>query len=368
MFTSIFIYTLLYIFFYLSTYPLGVSVGRKSTDSGFITISLLFVCILILGLRYNVGTDYLSYERLFYQTDKRTLEVFYQILSNIFFRLNLPYWCMTIVVETIKILLSQRLICRVFPKINKKLFWFFFFTTSFLFQSLNIQRHALATLCFLQGITGIKDRKFSIYLFWILIGAGFHYSILLMLFFYPLCLLYLRFSQKKLITIYFLFLISFIFNEVVSNLLLDLFFFLMQFTPYAHYGTLLFSWDLPTERGIGKLVRFTVFSIVFLFRKKLNREYGQDFDILFFFTFIGNTLSNLFSHSMLLFRLFFPFITCNIMLYSILFDSLKQYKKYLPQLLYYGGLILFILYFTGQIISSNNLSSPYQFIFWKYNL
>ena len=93
----------------------------------------------------------------------------------------------------------------------------------------------------------------------------------------------------------------------------------MQFTPYSRYGTLLFSWDLPTERGIGKVVRFVVFSIVFLFRKRLNKQYGKDFDILFFFAFIGNTLSNLFSHSMLLFRLFFPFITCNIMLYSILF-------------------------------------------------
>lgn len=368
MFTSIFIYTLLYIFFYLSTYPLGVSVGRKSTDSGFITISLLFVCILILGLRYNVGTDYLSYERLFYQTDKRTLEVFYQILSNIFFRLNLPYWCMTIVVETIKILLSRRLIYYVFPHINKKLFWFFFFTTSFLFQSLNIQRHALATLFFLQGIIGIKNRNFFIYLFWILIGAGFHYSILLMLLLYPICLLYLSFSQRKLIILYIFFLISFLFDEVISKLLLDLFFYLMQFTPYSRYGTLLFSWDLPTERGIGKVVRFVVFSIVFLFRKRLNKQYGKDFDILFFFAFIGNTLSNLFSHSMLLFRLFFPFITCNIMLYSILFDSLKQKKKYLSQLLYYGGLTLFILYFIGQIISSNNLSSPYQFVFWKYNL
>lgn len=365
---SFFIYTFLMFSFFMSTLPIVRYEKNKTVNIGIVRIFCFIICIFILGLRYNVGTDYLAYERLFYQTDKRTLEVFYQVLSNIFFRLNLPYWCMTIVVETIKILLSQRLICRVFPKINKKLFWFFFFTTSFLFQSLNIQRHALATLCFLQGITGIKDRKFSIYLFWILIGAGFHYSILLMLFLYPLCLLYLRFSQKKVITIYFLFLISFIFNEVVSNLLLDFFFFLMQFTPYAHYGTLLFSWDMPTERGIGKLVRFTVFSIVFLFRKKLNREYGQDFDIVFFLCFIGNTLSNMFSHSMLLFRLFFPFITCNIMLYSILFNSLKHYKKYIPQLLYYGGLTLFILYFIGQIFSSNNLSSPFQFIFWKYSV
>ena len=360
---SILVYSTIFTLLLLSTYRLSNKAGIDECYNHPFHVLFLFFCILILGLRYNVGTDYFSYQNLFYQADIRKLEPLYALFNSLILKLNLPYWCMTIVVETIKILLSQRLICRVFPKINKRLFWFFFFTTSFLFQSLNIQRHALATLCFLQGITGIKDRKFFIYLFWILIGAGFHYSILLMLFFYPLCLLYLRFSQKKLITIYFLFLISFIFNEVVSNLLLDLFFFLMQFTPYSHYGTLLFSWDMPTERGIGKLVRFIVFSIVFLFRKKLNREYRQDFDIVFFLCFIGNTLSNMFSHSMLLFRLFFPFITCNIMLYSFLFDFLKQYKKYIPQFLYYAGLVLFILYFIGQILSSNNNCSPYQFVF-----
>lgn len=360
---SILTYSSIFVLFLLSTYKISNTVSIDRCCNRIFHGFSLFVCILILGLRYNVGTDYLSYERLFYQTDKRTLEVFYQTLSDIFFKLNLPYWCMTVVIETIKILLSQRLICKVFPRINKKLFWFFFFTTSFLFQSLNIQRHALATLCFLQGMNGIKNRNFFIYLFWILIGAGFHYSILLMIFLYPICLFYLSFPQGKLIIMYVLFVISFIFNEVVSKLLLDLLFFLMQFTPYAHYGSLLFSWDLPSERGIGKVVRFVVFSIAFLFRKKLNREYRQDFDVIFFLSFIGNTLSNMFSYSMLLFRLFFPFITCNIILYSFLFDLLRHYKKYIPQLLYYGGLALFVLYCIGQILSSNNNCSPYQFVF-----
>ena len=66
----------------------------------------IMVLSLVLGLRYNIGTDYLAYEEI-YDTQNADLlwnilneriEPLYQIVNHMPFLFGLPYYCMSILV------------------------------------------------------------------------------------------------------------------------------------------------------------------------------------------------------------------------------------------------------------------------------
>ena len=334
------------------------------------TIQCFFivVCILIFGLRYNVGTDYPTYENIFYKKTinyGQHLELIFSFLNNFLSDLGLPYFVMTIVIECIKFLLIWRLLYTTKLFINKRLFYFFYFVSSFLFLSLNIQRHSVAVLFFMQAIPALHEKKIIHYILWIVVGAGFHYSILILLPFYFIYRSFLHISDKKYCFMLIIFVSSFIFQKNFYILIGNIVYTLMQFTPYGRFGTLLFSWNIETTKGIGALIRFLVFLFIFIYRKPLYAQYGGNFEVLFFLAFVGNFLSNIFSASILLSRLYFPFVSCNIILYTYFFEYMKRKRTYFLLICYYSGLVLFILYFIGQIYTGTNRCSPFQFVFYK---
>ena len=66
----------------------------------------IIVLSLVLGLRYNVGTDYLAYKEiydtqnsdLFWNIVNERIEPLYQIINHIPFLFGLPYYYMSILV------------------------------------------------------------------------------------------------------------------------------------------------------------------------------------------------------------------------------------------------------------------------------
>ena len=369
MLVTIFIYSFALLCLFLSSYKvrsakLGVSiVGERTIQCFFIVI-----CMLIFGLRYNVGTDYPTYENIFYNKTinyEQHLELIFSFLNDFLSNLGLPYFVMTITIECIKFLLISRLLYTIKPSINRPLFYFFYFVSSFLFLSLNIQRHAVATLFFMQAIPALHEKKFRHYILWIVAGAGFHYSILILLPFYFIYRFFLCISNKKYFFMFIIFVSSFIFQKNFYMLISNIVFTLMKFTPYGHFGSLLFSWNIETTKGFGALIRFLVFLFIFIYRKPLCAQYGECFEALFFLAFIGNFLSNMFSASILLSRLYFPFVSCNIILYTYFFEYMKRKQTYFLLICYYAGLVLFVLYFIGQIYTGTSQCSPFQFVFYK---
>lgn len=375
MFSAIFIYLSMLLLCLVSTLPVYSHTKLdipKKIDTIFFGIVLIITVSFVFGLRYDVGTDYKAYEAMYYDNssiqDRNTsLEFLYAVFSNFFICLGLPYWCFTIFIEILRFILFFIFIRRKdFQKINLKLLYFFYFTTSFLFLALNIQRHAIAVILFFFSTRYIINRKIVKFLLWIFLAAGFHYSIILMIPFYFVYNIYKKLPQTKYLFMFIVFVLSFIFAKQFSSFFLYIASGLMSFTPYKHYGSLIETWNIETSHGFGVIVRFCMTVLVFFYHKKINKKFNHIFDFLFFMSFIGNFLSNFFSDNILLIRLIFPFISLNIFLWSILFQFFYEEKSnLLLRLFFYSGVFLFIIYFVGQILSSNSNCSPWHFVFNK---
>lgn len=107
-------------FFVSSVSCRSLSSYAFSKKSKLVYVIPIIVLSLVLGLRYNVGTDYLAYKEiydtqnsdLFWNIVNERIEPLYQIINHIPFLFGLPYYYMSILVCFIMFSLFYHFFCK----------------------------------------------------------------------------------------------------------------------------------------------------------------------------------------------------------------------------------------------------------------
>ena len=176
-----FVYTLLLVIMVLSFSMINTYQAAKIKP-----IILGFSIILfslVLGLRYDVGTDYLGYKEDFLAGNER-FEVGYSLVCDLFRTIGFDYPSIFIFSVFIQFLFFY-----LGVKDNKRILpWavFFYFTTLHLFLSLNVIRQTIAFSIFIYAVKFINNKSFPRYLLWCLIASTFHKSAIILIPFYLL--------------------------------------------------------------------------------------------------------------------------------------------------------------------------------------
>ncbi|MFW6008541.1 MAG: EpsG family protein [Nanoarchaeota archaeon] len=376
---SYFIYIFLLIIVLLFTY-FGILLDKPNNFSIefsinkhlniFHIVALIFITVIV-GFRYEVGTDWEVYKDWFayfkqnpqISFQDQFMEPGYFYINRWFADLGLDYTSVFLLIG----FFSWFFIFKSVPNIILPVVLFFLFTDQYFFWSLNGVRQFFAIAVFLFAIKFVISRNFFYYLLFILIGALFHVSILLLIpiYFIPFHKIYnqkiwiiaftisLFFTQSQFLIIHF------------QNFIIDA----MEQVPVVgkyvkYFETEHYEIQSLKGTGLGFVFRIFVTYFILIFSKKVVASFPKT-KIYFGLYFIGAIISNLFFMIQIIGRFnHYLLILRAIVLALIIYKLLKDNKT--PALSY--GIVgifcwLYFILFLVDIYRSANLCSPYQFNF-----
>lgn len=309
-----------------------------------------FLVIVVVGIflcfGYMSGSDWRGYEELYNSIDTNnpfefiTCEYGYYFYMFIFRLLNIDFWTFFILTKIILYLIS---ISYILKYQNKNFYLTLSFFISFFGLSLfidNPMRTLIAASIYLFSIKYIEKRDLKRYLLVVVFASLFHITVLIML---PLYwLVNLNFKTRSIIITYIAInILLWVFNGYFRAL-----FSIQSGIPYidsrlAFYFSDDSSGTIYSENRIislGLLVRFLLFTILVLSRKKIVDKYGNVFFNLAVFSFFFHRLGiSIPIFGRFLFYISIPFCISMIDLKNSF--TLKSRKLYLV-------FLLFIIFFT----------------------
>lgn len=326
----------------------------------------VFIISLIIGLRYDVGVDYLAYKRLYETCFTGTLEeswvnleFLYAIISYCCYKLGMPYYVLFMIMAFIPFYFYYKSFDRfryLFPFATYCLI-----ALGILFWYFNIQRQATAFFILLYSVNFIVKKQFWFFLLYCLIAAGFHIS---SIYFIPCFLLYFL-PWRRLCSSFFL-IVIYILTWVFSSQLQHLLFWMI--TPflsgkYANYLGVMNEWEMKGGSGIGLFLLHLVDMILIINSSVLFYKYKQErFDIYFRIYFVGTIVANIAGVNMLLSRLPFCFTSMKIIVagfFMFYVLSIWQYSGFFKSKLSF----IILMIFTALLLGANIMNTPYNFVF-----
>lgn len=355
-------------------YP-AISVGRLNgkNDCTHILVNRIFYYLvpisllsLIIGLRYDVGVDYLAYKEIYetrfggsFDESWEKIEFLYAVISYCCYKLGMPYYILFIIMAFIPFYFYYKSFNRfryLFP-----LATYCLIALGILFWYFNIQRQATAFFILLYSVNFVVKKQFWIFLLYCLIAAGFHVS---SIYFIPCFLLY--FLPRRQLFSPFLLVFIYIFTWIFSAHLQHFLFGMI--TPflsgrYATYLEVMEKWEMGGGSGIGLLILHLVDIILILNSSVLFWKYKHErFDIYFRIYFIGIIVSNIAGINMLLSRLPFCFTSMKIIIASFFMFHVLSMWRYNSSICTKLSFIILTI-FTVLLLGANIMNTPYNFVF-----
>lgn len=322
-----------------------------------------------LGLRYDVGVDYLSYESIYKGqsdnlVDNLNLEPIYALISFILSQLHAPYYAITCIVSFISFIFFFK----SFKNYSYLRNWgfLFLFITGTLFIYLNLQRQAVAFFIFLYAIQYIQKQSFFKYAFWILIAMGFHFSaaILFPLYFIGKIKKYILDKLSVQLSLYFF---IFILRSKLEILLIQIIF-LFAPSRYAGYGNRLLNWRIGTGSGLALLLSHTLDLLNIILFYIINAQNPNEKNKLLTIQriwFIGVYLELIFETNMVLSRIAIYMTSLKIILLAYICHHISNTWKSqngIVVILTFFLIVFYVIYFIFSIKNGVHACSPYQFV------
>lgn len=356
----------------LMIYPLSSGLGCENKNGIFLCNKIVsyvvpvLILTIVLGMRYNVGVDYLRYEEIYDTQSFQSshVEPLYAFLSSVLFKLNMPYYVLTCIINCFCFILFFKTF-DLFPGLRA---WGFIFLliTGTLFVFLNTQRQAITFFLCLYSIRFIQTKSFAKYLLLILVASGFHYTSILLL---PL---YFIANVKKCILDKILWrLCLFIFCFLFSNHIKDLIFrIVIAFAPskYAGYGKRILNWEINLGSGNGMLLLHFMDFLTIIILNIVNKQQAIKNNILIAVQriwLIGTYLDIVFEGNMLLSRIPICMTAFKIIVLAYISNHVfTTYKKQKGNFVIFVLIlvILYVVYFVFLIKNGSSLCAPYQFV------
>lgn len=344
-----------------------------NSNYSIITFFSVLIFSIIIGLRFNVGGDYISYHDYFNSLDisrfenSTHTEFGYFILMYIIKYLELPFYFLFITTSFIQIIGIYK-----WAKNYKFLLgWiiFYYFTSLYLFESMNIIRQAMAFSIILYSTIFIISSRLLPFVISIIIAALFHKSAIIFLpfyFFFKYDFIKNKYLQVALV------LASTIFVNPVLESFFNYFETLTIFLNYETYSNAgnrsdLFIQNNSNGYSLGYYFNLSVNLIIILYSDKLKhffREYYyKGYHNMFLIAALFSTISIL-SNSILIYRIFFYFNSFRFVVLSFLCYYLFSNRNKMFN--YFVGIIIaisFVFFFISAISKGASWSSPFQFVF-----
>lgn len=332
------------------------------------TIIPIALFSLIIGLRYDVGVDYLNYLELYkYGANfdkKEYIEPVYLFFNEIFKSLNLHYSSIFIFSSFLIITFiyaGSRGFYFILPQII-----YFIFTTGFIFHSMNIIRFSIGFSIFYFALSYINKKKIFNYMLLSILAVGFHKSFILTLPMYFI-LRYDLFQNKKIQ--YLLIITSNIVGQYLIGYLLDYTSVVMAKIGYQNYlsNADLYIRDIEiAKKGYGLLNLATLIIVICIihYSDKLKSNFNKNGFIIYYNLFIiGQLLFPIVSGNIIFERLIYLFYFFNFIVFSFATHYFVHYskKRFTPKMI---AILIYGVYgisFLISIMYSYSKCSPFQF-------
>ncbi|WP_111672219.1 EpsG family protein [Algoriphagus litoralis] len=345
---------------------------RVSNDSKRIYL-ILIICIfsLVMGLRYKVGADYLTYyEGYFYNIDVGKGEVFFVWIRELFNSLNFHftiYFSFLAFLNITFFVLAFKRDAFVLPL----LLFFIFANGDWLFW-MNGIRQSIAMCIWIYALNFIEKEKLWMYFGFCLLSIGFHTSAIILIplyFFLKNGKDYFRSIRIQLMLFLTAFVIQYLFNSFLARVAPVIEFYQSEISGGLYdYSMERFQEEASSTvggSGIAYYFRLLLNTLVIFNSKKLKDYfYSKWFLIIYSLFFIGLLTENIFPVGSIVitrpFRYFFIFesIVYSYFLFYLFKNSL--YTKGFAYVL----ILTFISIFYLNIITANVDSNIwYQFYF-----
>lgn len=329
----------------------------------------IIVISLLMGFRYQVGTDWDDY--LYYYTyilnsgmswqeiKDSTMEPLYLLMNCFFASFDLPYQGFFFFI----MLLHLSLLYKTFEQYAflLPLGMFFYFTTIFL-SSLNIQRQTLSTCVFFYSLQYILNGKFVKYICCITVASLIHYSAIIL---YPVYFLrydFFSFLDRRMFQ-FLIYVISFFIFAFMLEFILS---FVSQYVSNAKYLSnmkMLGNEEMTVSSGLGIWATHMIDLLLIFFSDRLSKAYSRyNFRIVFRIFLIGVCLSNVFGNDLFLSRIPFAMESLRFLILAFWVFYVFQIRKVVwMRVLGVGVLLIYFAMFVISIYNGASGSSPFQF-------
>ncbi|MDR2830864.1 MAG: EpsG family protein [Methanobrevibacter sp.] len=331
-------------------------------------IAIAFYTV-ILGLRKDVGIDYVTYKGMFEVIDAFTkTDVIYFLFTGIVKNYHYNYFIA---------LLAFVPICFVFLFFKDKikflmLFLFFYFTWGIMFDSLNIMRQIAACTIIVYAVTKYLDKDYVKFIIFTILALCFHRSSLSVL---PFIFLFRFDFTKSRRIILCLLVFSFVFGQNIYNQflfpVLNKFFIAVDVS--SGYSIYLENFDLYSERGLilvesgtGLFNIFNLFVVIYavFFSEILKEKYKRyNFNLYYNFMIVGTVCYNIFRYHEMLNRMCYYFMYFRLIVFAVLFYYLLFVQENTTFKLLCVGIMLFgVVNYYYQIYMCSQDIAPFRFI------
>ena len=341
------------------------------------TIALLILFAVVFGMRYDVGTDHLTYlDGYLMQKHIGKNEPVFFLFSEIGWLFNLHYtvyFGALAFVQAFFFFYAFKNERFLYP-----LLAFFIFTNGEVFFWMNGIRQAMAMCIWIYSLHYIDEKKLTHYLIWGVVSFLIHKSAIILFIFYPILHNgkdYFKSIPLQLTVFVSAFIIKNLFFQVIMKFesFINFYISFLGNDMYQSYGIENLVKGLAEEGGTGIAYMFRIgFNVlVIFFSAKLKEFYNSRwFNIVYFFFFIGLITFYMFPKGAILFtRPFRYFYIFQSIIYSYL--GYYLYRKRSDGLMF---LILFIMlvgflgiFLLSQYASNEDSHSLYRFYF-QYNI
>lgn len=369
-----------FIYFFLLLMMVGFAIYKAKSINlrnekywNYKTIIPIVIASLILGMRYDVGVDYLNYLEYFnasYQygfIELERLEIGFLYLIKVLNYINAHFSFLFIFSALITLVFLYKGI----KPLNKFLPYliFYYFTCGLIFHSNNIIRHMIAFSILIYALEFIKEKQFVRYVIAIALAAAFHKSILIFL---PFYFILNRDIFKNLIFQYISLIVFAFLGTQIFELLLNYFSGLFTYLGYTHYLENADQYirinNLNSRTGFG-LLNFGVLIInlvIVYYSVEIKKTYKDSNIVLYYNLFIiGQLLFSLVVGNLIFERLVYHFYFFRFIIYAIATYYFLHYKpiNIIKILIACSMILIFLSSFIIAIITSESKCSPFQFFF-----
>ena len=315
-------------YFLIIYIPLIVTFLKKNKLG--LKIALLFL-ILVSGLRYEFGADYVSYYSIFNDIKDNNINVYiqglekgYVYLNKIIVFFNLDFMWIFFIITSLNLFLIYKIL--IYLEVDSKDYWFILFlyliSINYYFYHLSMLRQSVAIYLFIFSLKYLYEKKLYKFILIIMIGVCFHKSAILLLGIYPI-VKYL--NRKRMIVLLIVGLFVGV-NQYLTLNFLNLILNIFELEKYAHYIQLV---ELNTGLGYTLRVFICVGLIILLGLRNITLKekiilklYFLYYFFAFFSIYMGPTYHRFLCYFDWIKILAFYFIL------KILFKNIKSIKKY----------------------------------------
>lgn len=334
-------------------------------------LSPLICFAVVFGMRYGVGTDYLTYLDIYnteeyannYEWGFKWITMFFA-KNNFHFSVYFTVFAFLQVFFFFSAFKDERYL---YPYLA-----FVLFAGGYYLAWMNAIRQDLAACIFIYSIKYIIQNKFFKYLTWCLIAALFHRSAIILIVLYPLLKNgrdYLKSISLQLIILgvalflyYSGFRIEYYFGPQIE-----------AFTHWIRYGfytiEIISNTLIETNTGIGFLLAVIIDVIIILYSDKMKNYFNSKlFVIIYILYFVGIIAEIVVAGSIVLARPFryftyFKLIVAGYLIYYLF----KNAKLSFNQLVLFLVVVLYCMLFGALLYRGETNTSQFQF-FWQANI